>query len=81
LSNVGFDPAKELEGIDVGRLGSNQEPAANRVRKRLAQNIRRLGFGGTEFAPKRGFDQRNAGELGHRPNYSDFLRLSWMTVI
>jgi len=46
LSNVGLNPAKELEGIDVGRLRSNQEPAANGIGESLAQDILGLRFGG-----------------------------------
>ena len=46
LSNVGFNPAKEFEGIDVGRLRSNQEPAANGIGESLAQDILGLRFSG-----------------------------------
>jgi len=46
LSNVGFNPAKELEGIDVWRLRSNQEPAANGIGESLAQDILGLRFSG-----------------------------------
>ena len=46
LSNVGFNPAKELEGIDVGRPRANQEPAANGIGESLAQDILGLRFGG-----------------------------------
>ena len=44
LSNVGFNPAKELQGIDLGRLRSNQEPAANGIGESLAQDILGLRF-------------------------------------
>jgi len=42
LIDVGFDLANELESVDFGRFGSNQEPAANGIGESLAQNIRRL---------------------------------------
>ena len=65
LGNVGFNPASELQSADVVRLRSNQEPAANGVGESLVQNIRRLRFIGTKFTPESGFNQLNAGELGH----------------
>ena len=65
LIDIGFDLANELESVDVGRFGSNQEPTANGVGESLVQNIRRLRFIGTKFTPESGFNQLNAGELGH----------------
>src|SRR5262249_1563158 len=56
---------RNFQGIDVGRLRSNQEPAANGVGESLAQDSLGLRFGGPQFAPKGGFDQLNAAELGH----------------